>query len=178
MTILSKNGMAFWRRMTVLKHRLAQEPGHYLAAFPLVNCGPREVMEFLHLRQQILKQEGQASIDLIDEVDLHPASFHLMAIDGEDGAIIGYARITTADNVWKISWLAVLQNYRNRGIGASILTRATEIVSRAMCSEDAIVIRVQNKHYKWYEQLGFIPTSVPNIFDDVMCINMRYQPSE
>ena len=86
-----------------------------------------------------------------------------------DGNSVGSVRIIARDNVRKISGLAVLPEYQNKGIAQSALREIEKIHSDAdKWVLDTIMQEAGNCHL--YEKLGYVRTGEPKIINDKLTI--------
>ena len=104
------------------------------------------------VRRSVFIEEQKVPEELEwDEFD--ETSQHIIALDNSDHPI-GTGRIK-ADG--QIGRMAVLKNWRNKGIGKSILDELLKIASQS--KHDEIYLHAQLTAIKFYEKSGFIINS-------------------
>ena len=104
------------------------------------------------VRRSIFIEEQNVPEELEwDEFD--ETSYHVLALDN-NGNPIGTGRLK-ADG--QIGRMAVLKNWRNKGIGKSILDELLKIATQS--KHDEIYLHAQLTAIKFYEKSGFIINS-------------------
>ena len=120
-------------------------------------------MTAVHVREVSWEQHGDAltsvrrevfvveqGVDESEEWDgLDPDCRHFLAVDG-GGCPIGTARLTPSGQIGR---MAVLQEWRGRGIGARLLTLAVDVARRA--DYEAVFLHAQSHAVGFYERAGF-----------------------
>ena len=97
-------------------------------------------------------QEEQGVAPELEFDGLDEASSHLLAYLGV--MAVGTARIRKIDkNTLKIERLAVLPDFRNRGIGKKLMLTALEAIS--IQGDRFVVVHAQEYIKKLYQELGF-----------------------
>lgn len=94
-----------------------------------------------------------------------------------DGAIVGYYSISVIDeDTVEMNNLAVLPQYRHRGIGAELVRDCFEKAGRLGAKKINIGIVEENKRLKdWYESFGFVQTGTQKFdFFPFTCGYMSY----
>lgn len=87
----------------------------------------------------------------------------------EDGLAIGAVRVIVNNDICKISALAVLPEYQNRGIAQSALLEIEKIHSTAKkWVLDTLMQEAGNCHL--YEKLGYVRTGEPKVINDKLTI--------
>ena len=83
----------------------------------------------------------------------------------EDNVPVGAVRILTGDEAYKVSALAVLPEYQNRGIAQAALLEIEKIHADAERWElDTLMQEAGNCHL--YEKLGYVRVGEPKIVND------------
>lgn len=87
----------------------------------------------------------------------------------EDGLAVGAVRIIPTDDVCKVSALAVLPEYQNRGIAQTALREIEEIHSNArLWVLDTLMQEKGNCHL--YEKLGYVRVGEPRVINDKLTL--------
>lgn len=108
----------------------------------------RDIDALRAVREPVFVQEQQVPIELEwDELD--PLSRHVLAFDF-DGRPVGTGRLTPEG---KIGRMAVVADWRGRGVGAALLERLVEI-ARGL-GYRAVELHAQVDAIGFYERYGF-----------------------
>jgi predicted GNAT family N-acyltransferase len=103
------------------------------------------------VREPVFVNEQQVPIELEwDELD--PKSIHVIAFDSATGQPIGTGRLTPEH---KIGRMAVMPDWRNRGVGAALLIRLLDIARERGIGE--VVLHAQVRAQDFYKRHGFEP---------------------
>lgn len=119
----------------------------------------------LQLRSQVFVVEQRSLYLDLDGKDLLPATTHLWATESDGGSeLLGYVRVLTesagtADGA-VIGRVCVAPTARARGLGATLMTAAHEVVG----DTSAVVLHAQTHLEGWYGRFGYV-RSGPD-FDD------------
>ena len=100
-----------------------------------------------------------------------------MFVDEEDGAIVGYCSLLPKeDGTCELNNLAVLPEYRHRGIGGALLARAVDMAKRLGCTVITLGIVEENTTLRqWYERHGAIHTGTEKFdFFPFTCGYMKF----
>ena len=99
----------------------------------------------------------------------------LMAVDEEDGAVIGYCSVLFGGGECELGNLAVLPGYRHRGIGKKLLDYAVAAAREQFCTVMKLGIVEENTVLRaWYERCGAVHTGcVKYDFFPFTCGNME-----
>ena len=117
-----------------------------------------ELQGAFEVRRQVFAVEQQIAEDLVfekaqdgDEIDI---------VVKDEGTVIGTARVVfTADNTAKIERMAVLKNFRNRGVGKGIISFLNEEFKRR--NKTHIVLHAQYQVIDFYRACGFHESGLP-----------------
>lgn len=130
----------------------------------LIRAGGRKVdiVNALKVRDVVFIQEQNVPVELEhDEYDAD--ALHILAMDTATKEPVGTARILDkGDGVAKIGRVAVLKEYRGRGIGQALMqavfktTRELDFTSLMLDSQVSVI--------PFYEALGFVAEG--GVFDD------------
>ncbi len=130
----------------------------------LIRAGGRrlDIVNALKVRDVVFIQEQNVPVELEhDEYDAD--ALHILAIDTQTKEPVGTARILDKGNgVAKVGRVAVLKEYRGRGIGEAIMqavfktTRELEFTSLILDAQVSVI--------PFYENLGFVAEG--GVFDD------------
>jgi len=103
------------------------------------------------VREPVFVVEQQVPIELEwDELD--PRSTHIIAFDSATGQPIGTGRLTPEH---KIGRMAVMPEWRGRGVGAMLLIRLMDIARER--GIDEVVLHAQVRAQEFYRRHGFEP---------------------
>ena len=100
-----------------------------------------------------------------------------MFLDEEDGMIVGYCSLLIKDDgTCELGNLAVLPEYRRRGIGGALLDHAVEAARNLGCSAVTLGIVEENTALrKWYERRGALHTGAEKFdFFPFTCGYMKF----
>jgi predicted GNAT family N-acyltransferase len=108
----------------------------------------------MRIRFAVFVDEQQVLPELeLDEYDAE--AIHLLVLDSATGEAIGTARIVDKGNgVAKIGRVAILKEWRGRGIGDALMRAALEIARAA--GHTSAILDAQTYVIPFYEKLGFI----------------------
>jgi len=117
-----------------------------------------ELQGAFEVRRQVFAVEQQIAEELVfekaedgDEIDI---------VVKDEGTVIGTARVVfTADNTAKIERMAVLKNFRNRGVGKGIISFLNEEFKRR--NKTHIVLHAQYQVIDFYRACGFHESGLP-----------------
>jgi len=117
-----------------------------------------ELQGAFEVRRQVFAVEQQIAEELVfekaedgDEIDI---------VVKDEGTVIGTARVVfTADNTAKIERMAVLKNFRNRGVGKGIISFLNEEFKRR--NKTHIVLHAQYQVIDFYRGCGFRESGLP-----------------
>jgi predicted GNAT family N-acyltransferase len=132
--------------------------------------------ELSRIRLQVFVQEQQVPIALeLDGQDEN--ALHLLALSN-DGDAIGCARILVPENLQpaSIGRMAVMKDWRNKGVGMVLLQAALEICRKRHWSR--VMLSAQTHAIGFYERAGFILCSAEYLDAGIphcdMMINITY----
>ena len=114
-----------------------------------------KVLNYLSEEERFIREEvfckEQGFVNEID--DLEDSSFHLLYYF--DDLVIGVCRFYELEkDIYKIGRIAVLKEYRNKGIGREIVNSAISYIKELKAKK--IYIYSQLHAVGFYEKLGFI----------------------
>lgn len=98
-----------------------------------------------------IDEQGVSFEDDVDGRD--PDAFHLLA--SVQGKPVGTARLFLSGEVGKIGRVAVLKDYRGRGIGQELVRFAVDELARRGAAR--AMLGAQTSALGFYEALGFLP---------------------
>lgn len=131
-----------------------------MLSFRLIEGTDPDIILALDIRRQVFVEEQQIEPELeLDDYDY--IAWHLVAF--EDGTPVGTSRLITLDTMTvKIGRVAVLPDYRERGIATKMMQMLLEYAKHEGFSE--VVVDSQVEVVEFYLKLGFTP--VGHIFID------------
>lgn len=115
-------------------------------------AGPDDMAAVMEIRR-IVFILGQDVPEDIERDEYDATALHLVALDA--GVPVGTARILMKDGVGKIGRVAVLDAYRGKGLGQSLVKAALDEI-RAAGGHKA-KLGAQTHAIGFYEALGFTP---------------------
>ena len=121
----------------------------------------------LRIRRTVFIEEQNVPESL--EIENEDASFHVLALY-EDLAV-GTGRWRKTSTGYKLERFAVLQEFRNKGIGREIV----RFVLDQIPSEDMIYLHAQKSVIKFYKDLGFTIIGSTFIEADIVHAKMIYK---
>ena len=101
------------------------------------------------VRYQVFVVEQNVPLEM-EWDDFDPVSRHVLALDA-DGNVIGTARLLPDGHIGR---MAVLSEWRNRGVGAALLRRLVALAASIGMTQ--IVLRAQTHAVPFYERFGFV----------------------
>ncbi|MCL2595231.1 MAG: GNAT family N-acetyltransferase [Promicromonosporaceae bacterium] len=114
------------------------------------------------VRVQVFVIEQQVPPELeLDEQDSSPTTTHVLARDPATGAAIAAARLLSAPatpGIVHIGRVAVLAEYRGRGVGASLMTALEQIAQANHATPEGTVtveLSAQTQAIGFYERCGY-----------------------
>jgi predicted GNAT family N-acyltransferase len=121
-----------------------------------------ERAEAMRIRFAVFVEEQRVPRELeVDEFDV--MAVHLLAVEEETGNPIGTARfLDKGEGVAKIGRVAVLPDYRGKGVGEALMRAALERARRT--GHAVVVLDAQLSVIGFYERLGFVAEGA--VFDD------------
>lgn len=127
--------------------------------------------ELLRFRQQIFVVEQTSPYPDLDGLD--EQARHLVLRD--EGRTVGYLRLVTLPEAWKIGRVAVAAERRRDGLGRRLVAEALAFCQ--ICNPgQPVLVGAQHRLLRFYESFGFRTVSQP--YDDfgVPHIDMRRPP--
>jgi predicted GNAT family N-acyltransferase len=121
--------------------------------------GSKELEQAFRIRMRVFVKEQGVAEDIELDTDDRRA-IHLLAFAG--GRAVGTARVVTRRDRAKIGRMAVLKNYRGKGIGRKLLSRA--IATARKHGARQIYLHAQVAVIGFYESMGF--HCAGSIFDE------------
>ena len=117
-----------------------------------------ELQGAFEVRRQVFAVEQQIAEELVFEKADDSDEINIV-VKNED-TIIGTARVVfTADNTAKIERMAVLKNFRNRGVGKGIISFLDEVLKQKHVTH--VVLHAQYQVIDFYRACGFIESGLP-----------------
>lgn len=105
-----------------------------------------------HIREEVFVHEQQ--VPLADEWDGKDASATHFLVRTADGTAVACARMLVEGELLHIGRVAVLQPWRNRGVGHQLMKFVLATCS-ARYPEHKIYLHAQTSRVAFYERLGF-----------------------
>ena len=115
--------------------------------------------------------EEQGFLKEFDEIDENDKTKHIVAY--KDSVPIGTCRFYMKDGEYNIGRIAVVKEYRGKGVGAIIVEFAEEKIYEMGGTEISLSAQVRVKSF--YEKIGYV--CVGNIYLDEMCPHIRMRKS-
>lgn len=120
----------------------------------------KELYECFKIRAIVFIEEQKVpAIEEIDEFEDEADHYVLLY----DGKIVGTARARIIEDYAKIQRVAILKEYRGKGLGKLLMQRLIEILKQNK-SLKYIKLDAQRYAQKFYEKLGF--EAYGDVFDD------------
>lgn len=116
-----------------------------------IHPGTPEYAQAAEVRYECLYVNWELSRDLIADTDGRTYR-HLAAFDGD--RIIGYGRIWLQDGHSKIFQVAVVEDWRRRGVGSALVAELALMAAAA--GYDHVVLDSRDHAVPFYERLGFV----------------------
>lgn len=115
------------------------------------------------------KVDEQEEYDEYEEI-----SFHFLAL--ADGQPAGTARWRKTSKGYKLERFAVLENYRNTGIGSTLVQAVLgEVLPLAEANKELIYLHAQVQAIPFYDRHGFITFGEEFIEAEIRHLAMSYQ---
>lgn len=125
-----------------------------------------ELYKVLKLRSEIFVVEQDCAYQDMDDLD--QASTHILGNEGEK--LVAYTRIIPPSeldrDIVAIGRLVVSGDYRNREYGKMLMKKAIQI-SKEKFLDFPIYIKAQNYLESFYKELGFIPSGIYFLEDNI-----------
>ena len=122
------------------------------------------IRELVFVEEQGFKNE-------FDEIDEDNKTMHIVAY--KDDVPIGTCRFYMKDGEYNIGRIAVVKEYRGKGVGAIIVEYAEEKIYEMGGTEISLSAQVRIKSF--YEKMGYVCEG--NIYLDEMCPHIRMRKS-
>jgi ElaA protein len=119
------------------------------------------------LRQDVFVVEQACPYPDLDGRDGEAGTRHVL-LTGEDGALVGYARVLDDGNVWRIGRVVLAREARGVGLADPLMQAAL-----AACPDRDIVLDAQSPLVSWYSTLGFEVTGPEFLEDGIPHVPMR-----
>lgn len=117
----------------------------------VVDNDKKTIKDAFLIRKTVFVEE-QGFYDELDSVD--DIAFHAVAYDGDK--VIGCGRMFSENNnSYHIGRIAVLDEYRNSGIGSAIMSSLEE--KAASLNAECVVLSAQRRAFGFYIRLGYEP---------------------
>lgn len=113
-----------------------------------------EIIEAMEVRRLVFQVEQgiKGEVDF-DEVDNDPETIHFIAKLGQK--VVGTVRVRkTQDDAYKVERLAVLKEYRNKGVANHLLRLL--IMQLNSLKANTIFLHAQTQVKKIFEEVGFV----------------------
>jgi predicted GNAT family N-acyltransferase len=118
----------------------------------------RDVTLALRVRKAVFCGEQGVPLEL-ERDGLDDRALHLLVVDRETQAAVGTLRLLTAGAQAKIGRVAVMREWRGRGIASRLLALALERAGSLGCSEARLASQLNATRV--YERAGFSVRSAP-----------------
>ena len=117
------------------------------------------------LRESVFVVEQECPYLDLDGRDFEPGTVHVWAED--DDRPVAYLRVLADPGTLRIGRVAVAATHRGRGLAASLMATALELVGARPCRLDA-----QSYLVGWYRSLGFAPCGEEFLEDGIPHVPM------
>lgn len=134
----------------------------------------RQVYDLLKLRQDVFIIEQDCIYEDIDNIDFDAE--HLLLLDEDE--LCGYLRIVPPGKKYKevsIGRILVKSTHRGRGLGASLIQKAMDIISKQ--NPQPVRIEAQAHLESFYNRLGFCTAGEPYDLDGILHVEMLHPAS-
>ncbi len=112
----------------------------------------KEINGALEVRRKVFVDEQ--GIDIKIERDNHDWLDATPVIAVVDGNIVGAGRFISTDDGAKIQRMAVLKNFRSKGVGGKILEKLLDIIEKQ--NFERVYFSAQKTAKNFYEKYGFL----------------------
>jgi ElaA protein len=119
------------------------------------------------LRQDVFVVEQDCAYPDLDGRDTEPGTRHVL-LHGDDGELVGYARILDEGDAWRIGRVVIARAGRGQGLADVVMRAAIE-----ECPGRDIVLDAQSPLAGWYASLGFSVDGVEFLDDGIPHLPMR-----
>lgn len=138
-------------------------------ALPFALLEPRRAHELWRLRQQVFVVEQQCPYPDLDDRDVEASTRHVLLIDGgEEGPVIGCARVLDDRTEWRIGRVALARPARGRGLADVVMSTALDIAP----GRD-VVLDAQSPLAGFYAGFGFVIDGAEFLEDGIAHLPMR-----
>ena len=125
----------------------------------------RTAYRLWQLREAVFVVEQACPYPELDGRDLEPGTRHVWAV--HESAPVGYLRVLDGEQA-RIGRVLVARGFRGRGIAASLMATALDLVGERPCRLDA-----QTYLAGWYARFGFERTGAEFVEDGIPHVPMR-----
>lgn len=144
-----------------------------IAALPFAALDPATAYAVWRLRQEVFVVEQECPYPDLDGRDLEPGTRHVLlrdgsGQDGDDGALLGYARVLDDATVWRIGRVVLAPAARGRGLAAALMETALSI-----CPDREVVLDAQSPLHDFYAGFGFVVDGEEFLEDGIAHLPMR-----
>lgn len=135
---------------------------------PFDKLTTEELFYIYKLRVDVFVVEQQCPYHEVDDIDL--ISHHIY-LQNDNSLILAYCRLYKQNDTFHIG--RVIASERRKGYGTQIMKTAIKYAINNLHA-DSIIIEAQTYAQKFYEKLGFVPTSEPFLEYGIPHIQMKY----
>lgn len=137
----------------------------YVTGKRMMDMNAAQVHELYKLRGDVFTEEQQATVNDVDDIDIHPGTLHILAYETDGGLhLVGTARVYgKATDGQHIGRVCVARASRGQGIANKIMQKAWEVCVERAAGIDphvgaAVHLSAQSYLEKWYSSFGFVTT--------------------
>lgn len=127
-----------------------------------------ELYSILKLRSEVFVVEQDCVYLDLDDKDRY--CWHLMGM--ENNLLVAYMRIIPVgveeENAGSIGRIVITPDMRGTGLGHELLDRGITLYHKLVGKEHTIVIHAQSQLERFYRQHGFVATSEPFMFEELL----------
>lgn len=144
-----------------------------IAALPFAALDPATAYAVWRLRQEVFVVEQECPYPDLDGRDPEPGTRHVLlrdgsGEDGDDGAVLGYARVLDDATVWRVGRVVLAPAARGRGLAAPLMETALSI-----CPDREVVLDAQSPLRDFYAGFGFVVDGPEFLEDGIAHLPMR-----
>lgn len=140
-----------------------------VTASALPELGPLDVHALYKLRVDVFVAEQDCPYAEIDNVDVDPATTHLLARGPGQGPTELAATLRVfGDDVMHLGRVCTAPEWRGQGIAAQLIRMGLEL-----CGDRPVEIGAQSYLEQWYEQFGFVRSGPEYLDERIPHIPMR-----
>ncbi|WP_309648003.1 GNAT family N-acetyltransferase [Nocardioides sp.] len=144
-----------------------------IAAMPFAALDSATAYAVWRLRQEVFVVEQECPYPDLDGRDPELGTRHVLlrdgnGDDGDDAALLGYARVLDDVTVWRIGRVVLAPAARGRGLAAPLMETALSV-----CPDRAVVLDAQSPLRDFYAGFGFAVDGEEFLEDGIAHLPMR-----